>query len=276
LAQLQAVPSSQFKASILFYGKVLDQDGEPVLGAGVAFRWNRINAASNAIESGTASMRTDVAGLFSLEGETGNQLSVSVSKPGYYFVHDGPTSFEYADPSMGLYLPDPRHPTIFRLRKRGDAEPLMAGEKLFGFKPDGTQYYINLITGKKTTVPEGDWDVSVRISRSGPSGDRKFDWSAVLEGSGGGLIETNGEFAFQAPELGYRPLVVEHTTSDPSWQGAWKAQLFLKSRGGKIYSRLEAEITPDYNENASMYLKYFVNPSGSRNLEFDPALVLHP
>ena len=269
----------QFNKPINFYGKVLDENNQPISGVNVHFEWNKVDVTNlsptNQFETGSADTKSDAAGLFSLEGQRSDGLNVKTDKPDYYNVFSSNTySFNYA--SSSPFVPDSQNPVVFRLKKKGVAEPLLTGEKLFGFKPDGTQYYINLLTGNKATVRPDDWDISVRFTRSRPNGDRKFDWSVALDTSGGGLIETNGQFAFIAPEIGYNPITVTENAADPSWQGGWKAQLFVQSRAGKIYSRLEATIVPDYSENAAIDMKYFVNPAGSRNLEFDPSKAIQP
>jgi hypothetical protein len=275
--EMKADPLYQFKRPINFYGKVLDQDEKPVPGADAVLKWNKLNDAGTAIESGEKGMKTDAEGLFSLEGATGDGVCLVVSKSDYYTLRNNPACFNYGMPlAPNFHIPDPQNPVVFHLRKRGIAEPLLTGEKLFGFKPDGTQYYVNLLTGKKSTDPSSDWDLSVQFTRGEPNADRKFDWSVTLDASGGGLVETNDEFAFFAPESGYHPVENIQKADDPKWTGASTDQFFVRSRDGKMYSRIETSIMPDYNENGAISIKYFVNPSGSRNLEFDPNNTLPP
>ena len=274
--EMRADPSYQFKVPIRFYGKVLDQDEKPVSEVSVSFEWNTLDQ-TNGLVAAKAGTKSDSQGLFSLEGQKGTPLCVILSKIGYYTPKENPGCFEYAQPyAVNYHIPDPNNPVVFRLRRRGTSEPLVKGEKLFGFKPDGTQYYVNLLTGKKSMDPTGEWDLSINVTRSAVNSDRKFDWFATIDASNGGLIETNDDFAFVAPESGYQPIHITQNASDAAWQSGIKARFFVKSRDGKIYSRIETEITPDYNENAAINMKYFVNPSGSRNLEFDPNNVVQP
>jgi hypothetical protein len=47
---------------------------------------------------------------------------------------------------------------------------------------------------------------------------------------------------------------------------------YLNSRGGQVYGHLQIkELEPDYRGKAALRIESYVNPSGSRNLEFDPA-----
>ena len=71
-------PRFEWKAPINFYGKVVDQDNQPIAGATVKFVWNDISSAGWS----SAESTSDVNGLFSLADKKGKGLSVSVSKMG--------------------------------------------------------------------------------------------------------------------------------------------------------------------------------------------------
>jgi hypothetical protein len=267
IENMKTDPLYQFKRPIDFYGKVVDENDRPVQNAAISFQWNKLST-NGEMETGEAATSSDGDGLFSLNGQKSNGLNVKVSKAGYYTVGGASISFEYAQPYMpNFHTPDPQNPVIFHLRKHGVGEPLVGDERLFGFSPDGTQYYLDLLAGKKSTDSSADWDISVKFMKSKPNEDKKFDWSLLLESSGGGFIQTNGEFLFTAPETGYGPIQITMNAADPSWQPSTNFEAFVKSRDGKIYSRVRVEVFPDYNQKAAINLKYSVNPSGSRNLE---------
>lgn len=69
-----------FNTPITFYGKVIDQYGEPVPQADV-----RLSANDEPLGGPTSEYvrKTDVNGLFSIDGIVGLTLAVAVSKPGY-------------------------------------------------------------------------------------------------------------------------------------------------------------------------------------------------
>ncbi len=76
---------------------------------------------------------------------------------------------------------------------------------------------------------------------------------------------------YRAPETGYQlRYEVNVSANDPQWSGQAKRQFYLKSREGKVYARLEVEILSNYQDKAVFNVEYYANPTGSRNLEYDP------
>ncbi|MGC3960489.1 MAG: carboxypeptidase-like regulatory domain-containing protein [Verrucomicrobiota bacterium] len=74
---------------IEFYGRVVDEKGNPVTGAVAHFEWDGTVTNKNAMELRdwpkiSTETTTDSNGLFSLTGKSGTQLDVSVGKTGYY------------------------------------------------------------------------------------------------------------------------------------------------------------------------------------------------
>lgn len=270
----RADPSYPFKAKMRFYGQVLDQDENPIADADVHFEWNTVDPQTGDVEMGTATTNSDAAGKFSLEGAIGNQLLVDASKTGYYKVAVRPYMFEFLKSWSDIfYAPDPENPVLFHLRRKGISEPLVTGTKVFRFAPNGTQYYVNLIDGRNGTNSSAEWDLSVRFVRGPLGGNGRFEWSLEMDASDGGLAARTGQFDFVAPESGYHPIQIVQNTNTSAWRDGWEGELFVKSRSGSIYSRIKAVIIDIEDNDAAMDITYFVNPSGSRNLEFDPAKV---
>jgi hypothetical protein len=100
--------------------------------------------------------------------------------------------------------------------------------------------------------------------------DAHFDWSASIQGQGGtGLLESLDSQQFVAPEGGYVSQTdLSMATSDPSWKVLIQKQYYVHLGNGN-YARIQAEISPSYDNNPSVNLTVTLNPSGSRNLEFD-------
>jgi hypothetical protein len=116
----------------------------------------------------------------------------------------------------------------------------------------------------------GDFKISIHRPAQ-VSSESRYDWSCVVEGIGGGVIETQDEFMYYAPESGYQPhYEVTVAASDPKWSDRATRHLYLKSNDGKIYARLEVEIFANYQDKAVFSVKYYANTNGSRNLEYDP------
>lgn len=257
---------NSWKVPITFYGTVMDESGKPVSGAQVKFSWNDLSQKGNAEQRAVSGSD----GSFSIREIQGKTLFVYVEKDGYYTPRaEFGRIFEYAETSdPHFHRPDSSQPVVFYLRKRGMGEELVTGQKLFGVKADGTPCYLNLRAGTKSLSNTAEWDVAVRIVRSNGDNGRKFDWSVEFQVPQGGIIETEEEFPFLAPETGYKESwEMVQRVDDPDWRSQIKKKFFIKSRNGQLYSRIEVTILPWYQKEAALDLGFFVNPKAGRILE---------
>ena len=258
-------PKFEWKMPINFYGKVIDEAGQPVQGAKVRFQW------TDTSESGTSERLTEsnAQGMFSLTNQNGKRLLVFVSNEGYHAVNRGRGSFEYgAFFEPNFIKPDPNNPVVFRLLKKRVPEPIIQhGPTLLAARDDGTSTHLDLATGKSTVAGSGN--LAVRITKGASRGNR-FDWTVTVEGVGGaGLIQTTDEFMVMAPADGYQPrLTFGQKASDKQYQSEMRTRFYVKTGDGK-YARVEMRVIPEYHETAALDLTVALNPSGSRNLEFD-------
>ena len=128
---------------------------------------------------------------------------------------------------------------------------------------------------KGTTAPAGSGNITLEmwVDLRAP-GARAFNWKCRLSMLGGGLIETDDEFNFTAPEKGYGPsLMIDMPASDADWQNEIRRKLFIQLPDGS-FGRLEIYLLARngvYSDSIG-----FINPSGSRNLEYDPNKVISP
>jgi len=114
----------EWKMPINFYGKVIDQTGQPVQGAKIRFQWTDMSSAGTTEKF----VETDAQGIFSLQNEKGKNLGVYVSKDGYNAIGHGRGNFEYAAFFEPNYIePDSSSPVVFHLVKKMTAEPLVVG-----------------------------------------------------------------------------------------------------------------------------------------------------
>jgi hypothetical protein len=263
-AQLVLESRKAWATPIAFYGKVVDENGVPVEGTAIRFQVTDLSA------TGVSEYHTmsDSAGLFTLTGVTGKHLGVFLSREGYYTPKTNRTAFEYAagGGQYGIFAPDPKNPIIFQLRKKGVIPKLIRGYLRIDRRKDGGPIELNLITGK--VVPEGEGHIRVE-NWSGDLQGGRYDWRCRLSIPEGGLVEATAEFSFEAPLEGYRPFDEIEITVDGS--GQWKSQVerkyWLKLRDGN-YALLRFIA---YGRSGWAFIAdYYLNPTGSRNLEHDP------
>jgi hypothetical protein len=257
-------PEFQWKMPIEFYGRVVDQFGEPVAGATVLLTWTAVDDAHR------AEVDSDSRGRFELVGVRGKFLGVSIRKLGYLPTTRSGSGFEYAEfSSERFHVAVREEPVEFRLHKLLGADPMLKyitnREVVVGSDP----IVLDVESGSIGTAG----DLSFRIttgSLRGPSGP---DFSiAVAAIDGAMLAATTDEFLFTAPEAGYSTsMVLRVTPSDPAYRRAQPYRFYVKTRSGK-YAAVTGEITirEGLSEGmAGFHAIIFHNPSGSRNLEFD-------
>jgi hypothetical protein len=253
----------QYNISISFYGKVVDENEVPVSNASIEFEW--ANAKGEGLH---ASITSDNLGLFSLTGVKGKGIAVNLFKEGYYTSKQlNQKYFRYSDDfGRRTFSPDTTNPIVFHLRKKGQGEALIHNLQLFGFRTNGPVQYLDLVQGKNSLTPPGD--LVVQFTRGERNTDGKYDWSAIISVPEGGIFETDEEFMFFAPEDGYQQSIeIRQSANESDWVSQAKKRFYIKSRSGNIYGRAEATIIPRYQDAAAIDLDYYINPSGSRNLE---------
>lgn len=263
VAKMEARVAAENSTPIDVYGKVIDQSGQPVIDAKVKGGTLLIEGYDRS--GGEAfSTVTDTQGRFSFTGLHGARFGLGIEKPGY--VYDPKRYLGWWDG----YRPDPDNPVIFRMWKLQGAEPMKAYSISTSIPCDGTPTGYNLLTGQK--MPAGG-DLVVKLMRNPINIDRSkpFDWSVTLEISGGGLIDINDLYPNEAPADGYQSSVtVEMSPETKNWQAALTHSFYFKS--GENYGRMTINIQADFQPPPTYFgADVHINPSGSRNLEFDPA-----
>jgi hypothetical protein len=254
--------NADWKVSIRFYGKVLDERQLPVTDAVVDFQWNDLSPSGTS----KATALSDAQGNFSLEGVNGKRLSVRVKKRGYYTAdRQNRLSFEFADPGEAIYYePDPNRPVIFHLQKIGKGVPLIKKSIDAVVAPNGTVTKIELMSGKVSPVGQ------LEIQAWKPSPPRPlvphYDWKVTLRLVGGGFVPAPEQFAFEAPETVYeQPIVFEQRAdAGPVWHISAERTTYFAfgdpPKYGRIHFRTDAA-------SSHVFLDYVINPSGSRILE---------
>jgi hypothetical protein len=250
---------ANWQAPIEFFGKVVDENGNPVSGASVNFHWVEFPD-----ENGNRSTNTesDAEGLFSLRGVCGPILTVLVSKEGYYprrgGAHYGPLAAE-------SFSPDPKDPVVFVLRKKGTPEPLVAINRSYQIPRGGTPVSINLETGNAMTGRSGHLVVQCWTEDSGKRSGEKYDWRCLITIPGGGLALTEEEFPFLAPENGYVPTTeIVMPAARPDWKSDVELKFYYRLADGR-FGRMTFSMIAG-GDHFCM-IESFLNPTGSRNLE---------
>jgi hypothetical protein len=247
--------------SMNFYGKIIDQNNRPVEGV-------KVTAGVGTFEGPTRSggkyyyTVSDAEGRFSFTGIHGAGCGYTLKKEGCEFDQRLPCASRPKD-----FVPDTNKPVIFPIWKLRGAEPLLRTEVYALLACDGTPKRLDPSTGRRDS---GDLIVTYTRTPLNVEQGQPFDGILTLEIPNGGLVETTDLYPYEAPAGGYQPSVTITMTATPRLWGEAQRSYYIFD--GKRYGR----ITLDFNANfvkrpASLELQSYVNPSGSRNLEFDRA-----
>ncbi len=258
---------ADFRTPISFYGKVIDQFGDPVPNV-------TVTASANDNPFGGKGtnrvLQSDASGFFAIEGMHGLALSIEVSKPGYYRVK--PLPGKPGSYGGGLYVtygkevtyhPDKNRPTIFTLHKQGVIEPLREIQSARINLPSGG-VEVKLGTPYKFIVRA--WSHENERAQDGT-----YDWRCEIEAVKGELVLREEEFDFTAPESGYQKVAIIDMPSSlgrSTWNDTIQRSFFVRFDDGE-YGRIEVDIAAP--PHGSVSIGGYYNPKiGSRNLESDP------
>jgi len=273
--EASALVDSVFSAPIEFYGRVIDQNGNPVPYANVGYTAADKFNASGSNYTGQA----DAEGYFQIKGIQGAGLAVTVRKEGYYLIHNPsdptlPTStatFAYGMGPDSYRRPAPKKnsPAVFVLQKMGEKVPLIFVQQSTRIPKDGTPVTVDLLNGSVSS--KGNFRIETWTDA--PRQGRKFSWRSRLTVLGGGLRERQGQFDFEAPEDGYLESIELTMPEDAEqWESQQERKYFVKLPDGR-YARTKFRMIAGGNHY--FIFESFLNPTpGDRNLEFDPAKVV--
>lgn len=258
---------------ILFYGKVVDQYYQPVVGANIhvdVFKSdiNKIKPSAKLV------VETDKKGLFVIK-DRGSSIHIKdIEKQGYEFLYrkNVNRSFEYSSMyPQAVYKPERNAPLIFHMRKVKDEPAYLLRQSSLerNFAPArSSEYGLNL--GGNWINDNGEFqksskhiDLKVRCDVS--EDEKQFELTITSMDSNSGVL-TSDEFLEEAPADGYEPMVVL-AIDIPERYEERKTFVYAKARGGLMYSRLDLDLTVRPS-NLLVSIDIWTNPEHSRNLKY--------
>ena len=251
---------------INFYGRVLDDQGKPVEGAEVLLHISRFGPVPTAMWTSVAILKlvSDDKGNFSIQGERGRSIYIADIKRNHYdnapFKNSNTERCFYFDRELHVpFIPDPKNPIIYHLRKKGPEAFLLKGGIGFDFTYGESGTYKGKDFFRIPTFPikEGELvhptvygKTVVCDLRAQATLDEKHNtWTVVLApGNPDGGIQSSDQFLREAPATGYQQnltfivegkapknIQVESNTRVKIGQ----KYIYLRSRKESIYSRID-------------------------------------
>jgi len=256
-----------WQSSLLYYGRVVDENDAPIFGAQAAYSANSMDASLVEFENkGTAT--TDARGIFKIEGVRGVGLMVQVTHPGYYAYPTNSTGFDKRSlPQKGYFSDSEENAEVFRMHRKGHPVPLIHRRAGTDAPMNGTPIRVDLFS---ETRQRSIAELSIQAWTKAPSEvpGKLCDWKVRLGVPGGGIVESTNQFESVAPGDGYR----EFADIEVSGAESVRKNYFLSTSNGFLL--LKTYFISGKALFAS--LEYFLNPDHSRNLELDLAQVIHP
>ena len=261
--------------AIDFWGQVVDQDNQPLSGVKIEAstrEWSRGFPLSLKSKFPTNHFVSDQLGQFSIHNMRGDSLVLErIQKDGYELATNQPTIFGYGTSEQ--YRADASRPVVYHMWKLRGAEPTIDYRKHVDPSADGVPVFVNLVTGEMgKNVKRPDLRIAVkRTPVFRPGGDTgRFDWRIELEAVNGGLQVSESIFMYWAPESNYQSQWhCEYLKDAPDWVDARVVRLYLRTRDGN-YARITLSFRAWATEDwVGLTVDSYLNPSGSRNLEFD-------
>jgi hypothetical protein len=260
------------------YGKIVDQYGQPVVGAVVNGGTMLYVSVDRSSSENFPPVTTDSQGQFSFVGFRGSRFGFTADKPGYEFNYSRYVGW------YDSYKPDPNNPTVFTMWKLKGAEPMVhaRAEGRVPYDSQASEFVATfyLATGKRG----GAGELLVTLTQNPlvvRRGVDHYDWSVKIEVLGGGLVEATDPYKNLAPETGYQPaFAFAQAKADPKWQDRFIKTFYVRTAQAQ-YGRLLVDLTPGTNRpdaglGIGLSIETWLNPGGSRNLEFDEAKQVRP
>jgi hypothetical protein len=267
--------------NVNFYGKFIDQNGDPVSGVSVTadlFGWSpSLSEFLDGREGGSKALHTvsDGEGRFEFVDYNGSNLRITeMDKSGYSRPGFGvDRSFSYGSvmapaDSPRFHKADKEAPYVYVMWKNGDTEPLIFYQSISTYFKYGRTLYVSLKPKVSVTPnPMPPVDFVVTEAYRG-----KLDWElslSVIGGDGGGFQITNDQHTKLAPADGYQnPFVFKSSDFENPQQFHTNMKVYFRNGDGSKFGTFRMRYNSDY---AVILDDCYINPNGSRNLEFDRA-----
>jgi len=259
---------------ILFYGKVVDQYYKAVADANVHLDIFHTDTDNKKAAQGIIA-KTNENGLFTIRDQGHSIYIKNIQRNGYDFLNqkNPDRSFEYSMVYQNaVFSPDKNAPIIFHMAKHKDEPAYLIKTPSLkrNFLPvNSPEFALNLggtwIDGDgQFQTSAGHTDVKVKCSLS--EDKKQYRLHFVSADTNSGLIATD-ELLEYAPADDYKSKIVLDINIPQSYEEK-KTYIYVKARGGQMYSRLDINFTVRPS-NLLVNLDILTNPAYSRNLKYD-------
>lgn len=249
---------------INYYGKVTDQQNNPISNAIVVVHISRASGKRY------ADIPTDVDGRFEISGIDGSDLLITeIKAQGYEYLVSNRANGHSGYENDGSKVIDKNNPVVFTLRKKEPPTVVIPGDLSVVYAKDVKFYEVDLKQMARAKPSglrryHGDnahADIKTRVEYSSVDGSYTFILETPDVDSG---IVALDQMLYALPETGYKTpfkIKVQNNQSATTY-------LYVKSRMGQLYSRLDVKFAIE-KEKVYFAAKVLTNPLGERNVDSD-------
>jgi len=291
--------------NVTFYGRVIDQYGQPVVNAKV---WYEGTSTYLSAGGGRGASYTDELGYFEID-TVGNVLSLGgITHPEIEYSYPQVQEITYSDSATYSRLKtsinlssninsqtdvswrnyaEKDKAYVIQAWRLSKYEGTINGRVNGYYNLTGDVYTLNLF-GKtyEQKILEGEKEGHLRVNCTRKIMEDNMDygnWTATITPINGGIQETDDVYMNKAPESGYQSsLHIDMRKDSMSYQPTiLNKRYFFKSNNGKEYGSLYVHFWPHskFEDNTVCRVdikSYKINPTGSRNLELKKEKISQP
>jgi hypothetical protein len=276
-----------------FYGRIIDQNGEPVVGAIIPYE---LGGSALSGSNGAGQVLSDANGNFVINRVKGSGLLLkTINHPDIEFGYPIPEHSERTTYSSSLLNQmnvrgfqshegandvlwtdtSPENPYVFKAWRVGGevgqySNDLKVGE--FSTKFDYEKLYtVNFLKPIMEQFKEGEYEGQFRVifHREADAEDVTQRWEARLIPVDGGIQVTKDPYMNIAPEDGYEPEIhiVREKTGYDSIDNLSNQQYYIKANNGQIYGSLFVAFNAKSSSGRMrVIINYKLNVQGERSL----------
>lgn len=266
-----------------FYGKIVDQDGDPIEGVEVSAHSNffteslveQVAHRGRKIGKKKIKVVSDVEGDFVVSGYRAQTLVVtSLNKDGFLPQKMHETySYSPSFPKSVKHEAVSSSPKVFVLIEESQTEPLIKKHWTRKITSDGVGYSFDLERSEFAKIANPRY-LKISVTAKYGSGDNTigYPWTISLDLTEGGLVVTEDQLSNKAPEGPYRNhLTWSSSELGGSWSSDLKKTIYIKGAEGEFFSYIDLHVQVLPDNRGRVLMKTLVNPAGSPILRYDPA-----
>lgn len=265
-----------------FYGKIVDQNTNPVTDASVTVEVLHYSADPKELFSGTETMevKSSADGCFDVHDAVGRRLFVAqIRKEGCEFVLADNTNrgFDYTPGNLNIHMPNAAKPVVFVMRKLGDTTLLLERDSVLAVTADNRYVTAELFgltshdLAKGRTTASTSWPgTRLRVQQDAGTGD--WIWSFSGKNPGDEVILLSNR-VYSAPAAGYSGEATLRLSGEIR-NPIVNAFLCLRSANPEMYSILALRLsyTSRDQDMWRVRISSITNPYGDRCLDEEPGL----